>query len=86
MQLDSDKIDEAVVDFKRALEVEQDIQCAKEGRDRAEKIRKQRGKRDYYAILGVSKCAFLSTVLFTLHSSLPASVALVALLCATPRE
>ena len=86
MQFDSDKIDEAVDDFKRALEAEQDSQCAKEGRDRAEKIRKQRGKRDYYAILGVSKCAFLSAVLVTLHSSLPAFVALVSLLCAYSAE
>lgn len=59
MQLDADKIDEAVDDFKKALEVEQELQCAREGRDRAEKIRKQRGKRDYYAILGVSRFALL---------------------------
>ena len=40
-------------DFRKALELDENFQRAKEGLDRAQKRQKQASKRDYYKILGV---------------------------------
>lgn len=55
--LDEDMYDEAVSDFRAALELEEDFGRAKEGLQRAQKRQKQAKKRDYYKILGVRKNA-----------------------------
>merc|ERR1712173_350719 len=48
---------EAVNDFRKALELDEDFQRAKEGPERAQKRQKQASKRDYYKILGVKRNA-----------------------------
>jgi len=52
-----DMFDEAVNDFRSALERDEDFQRAKEGMQRAQKLQKQAKKRDYYKILGVKRSA-----------------------------
>lgn len=52
-----DMFDEAVNDYRTALEKEEDFQRAKEGMQRAQKLQKQAKKRDYYKILGVKRTA-----------------------------
>lgn len=49
--------DDAIRDYKSALEVDSSFQRAKEGLNRAEKVRKQAESRDYYKILGVKRNA-----------------------------
>ena len=44
-------------DFRKALEVDENFQRAKEGLERAQKRQKQASKRDYYKILGVKRNA-----------------------------
>merc|ERR1719367_624582 len=49
--------DEAVKDYRRALELDENFNRAKEGLDTAQKRQKQASKRDYYKILGVRRNA-----------------------------
>ena len=44
-------------DFRKALELDENFQRAKEGLERAQKRQKQASKRDYYKILGVKRNA-----------------------------
>lgn len=55
--VDSDQLDDALRDFKRALELSEELRRAREGVQRVEKLIKQAGKRDYYKILGVRRNA-----------------------------
>ena len=52
-----DEYDEAVNDYRRALELDEDYSRAKEGLQTAQKRQKQASKRDYYKILGVRRNA-----------------------------
>ena len=47
-----DMFDEAVNDYRRALELDENFGRAKEGLGTAQKRQKQASKRDYYKILG----------------------------------
>merc|ERR1712223_2204537 len=49
--------DEAVNDYRRALELDENFNKAKEGLGTAQKRQKQASKRDYYKILGVRRNA-----------------------------
>jgi len=53
--LQEDMYDEALNDFRAALEREEGFTRAKEGIAKAQKLQKQAGKRDYYKILGVKR-------------------------------
>ena len=44
-------------DYRTALEKDEDLQRAKEGLAKAQKLEKQASKRDYYKILGVKRTA-----------------------------
>lgn len=55
--LGNDMYDDAIHDYQAALEVDEYLQRAKEGIERAKKMQKQAEKRDYYKILGVKKQA-----------------------------
>jgi DnaJ family protein C protein 3 len=55
--LAEDMYEEAVNDYRRALELEEGFGRAKEGLDTAQKRKKQASKRDYYKILGVRRNA-----------------------------
>ena len=52
-----DMYDEALIDFRTALEKDEGFSRAKEGMAKAQKLQKQAGKRDYYEILGVRRSA-----------------------------
>jgi len=52
-----DMFDEALNDFRTALEKDESFTRAKEGMAKAQKLQKQAGKRDYYKILGVKRSA-----------------------------
>uniref|UniRef100_T2ME75 DnaJ homolog subfamily C member 3 n=1 Tax=Hydra vulgaris TaxID=6087 RepID=T2ME75_HYDVU len=58
-----DKLDEALKDFQSAKEINNDLNRAKEGIDRVNKLIKQSKKRDYYKILGVSRSASKAEIL-----------------------
>lgn len=47
----------AVNDFQKALNIDENFNRAKEGLERAQKLKKQASKRDYYKILGVKRNA-----------------------------
>ncbi|MCL4118643.1 UNVERIFIED_CONTAM: hypothetical protein GTU68_038064 [Idotea baltica] len=53
----NEDFDEAINDFKAALNIDDSLQKAKHGLDRAQKLKKQASKRDYYKILGVKRNA-----------------------------
>jgi len=55
--LAEDMYDEAIGDYRAALEREEGFTRAKEGMAKAQKLQKQAGKRDYYKILGVKRTA-----------------------------
>jgi len=55
--LQEDMFDEALNDFRAALEKDEDFTRAKEGIAKTQKLQKQAGKRDYYKILGVKRSA-----------------------------
>merc|ERR1719499_117373 len=55
--LQEDMFDEALRDFRTALEKDEGFTRAKEGVAKAQKLQKQAGKRDYYKILGVKRSA-----------------------------
>jgi DnaJ family protein C protein 3 len=47
----------AIRDYQEALELDENFNRAKEGKQRAQKLQKQAERRDYYKILGVSRTA-----------------------------
>jgi len=47
----------AIRDYQAALEIEEGMQRAREGLERAKKLQKQSERRDYYKILGVGRHA-----------------------------
>lgn len=49
--------DDAVRSYQDALEIDDNLQRAKDGMERARRLQKQAEKRDYYKILGVSRTA-----------------------------
>ncbi|XP_067014153.1 dnaJ homolog subfamily C member 3 [Anabrus simplex] len=55
--INSELYDDAIRDYKDALEIDEHFQRAKEGLDRARKLQKQSEQRDYYKILGVRRNA-----------------------------
>jgi DnaJ family protein C protein 3 len=48
---------QAVSDYRKALDMDENFGRAKEGMQTAQKRQKQAGKRDYYKILGVRRNA-----------------------------
>uniref|UniRef100_A0A915Q3Z7 J domain-containing protein n=1 Tax=Setaria digitata TaxID=48799 RepID=A0A915Q3Z7_9BILA len=52
-----EKYDEAIEDYQKALNRQEESKRAREGLHRAQKLKKQIGKRDYYKILGIRKNA-----------------------------
>lgn len=55
--INSEMFDDAIHDYHEALEVDEHLQKAKDGIQRAKKLQKQAEKRDYYKILGVRRTA-----------------------------
>jgi len=55
--LNDELYEEAVNDFRKALDVDENFQRAKEGLETAQKRQKMASKRDYYKILGVRRNA-----------------------------
>lgn len=55
--LQSEMYDDAIRDYKSALEIDDSFERAKEGLDRAQKLQKQSERRDYYKILDVKRTA-----------------------------
>lgn len=55
--LQTDLFDDAIRDFKAALEIDESNNRAKEGLQKAQKLQHQSERRDYYKILGVKKTA-----------------------------
>jgi len=55
--LAEDMYEEALGDYRAALERDEDFTRAKEGMAKTQKLQKQAGKRDYYKILGVKRSA-----------------------------
>ncbi|KAK2144538.1 hypothetical protein LSH36_748g01016 [Paralvinella palmiformis] len=55
--LTNEQYDEAIQDYKSALDIDNNYRRAKDGLQRAEKLLKQSKKRDYYKILGVKRNA-----------------------------
>jgi len=53
--LAEDMYEEALSDYRSALERDEDFNRAKEGLAKTQKLQKQAGKRDYYKILGVKR-------------------------------
>jgi len=53
--LNDELYDEAVNDFRKALDLDDNFQRAKEGLETAQKRQKQASKRDYYKILGLKR-------------------------------
>ena len=54
---------QAVRDYRKALEIDEGFQPAKEGLNTAQKRQKQASKRDYYKILGIRRNASKKDVL-----------------------
>ncbi|XP_066245226.1 dnaJ homolog subfamily C member 3 [Euwallacea similis] len=55
--LQSELYDDAIRDYRAALEIDRNLERAKEGLNKAENRQKQAEKRDYYKILGVKRSA-----------------------------
>ncbi|XP_037949949.1 dnaJ homolog subfamily C member 3 [Teleopsis dalmanni] len=55
--LGSEMFDDAIRDFQAALEIDESMQRAKEGIEKAKRLQKQSERRDYYKILGVKRNA-----------------------------
>ena len=47
----------ALNDFQKAKSIDENLSRAKEGIEKAQKLKKQASKRDYYKILGVKRNA-----------------------------
>lgn len=52
-----ERYDEAIEDFQKATQAQEESRRAREGLDKAHKLKKQAGKRDYYKILGLKRNA-----------------------------
>jgi len=55
--LQTEDFDAAIADFQAVLDVDKDSKPASEGLKKAQRLKKQAGKRNYYKILGVKKTA-----------------------------
>ncbi|XP_036325978.1 dnaJ homolog subfamily C member 3 isoform X2 [Rhagoletis pomonella] len=55
--LGSEMYDDAIHDYQKALEMDESLQRAKEGIEKAKRLQKQAERRDYYKILGVKRNA-----------------------------
>ncbi|MFH4975451.1 hypothetical protein AB6A40_002160 [Gnathostoma spinigerum] len=55
--LENEQYDEAIEDYKTAKKHHDDSRRAREGLNKAEKLKKQAGRKDYYKILGVKRNA-----------------------------
>lgn len=55
--IQTEMYDDAIRDYKSALEIDESLTRAKEGLQRAQKLQHQAEKRDYYKILGVKRTA-----------------------------
>lgn len=55
--IQSEMYDDAIRDYKDALQIDETLTRAKEGLQRAQKLQHQAEKRDYYKILGVKRTA-----------------------------
>ncbi|XP_017483875.1 PREDICTED: dnaJ homolog subfamily C member 3-like [Rhagoletis zephyria] len=55
--INAERFDEAATDYQKAHQIDENMTRAKEGYSRAQKLKKQSKKRDYYKILGVSRSA-----------------------------
>ncbi|XP_055904234.1 dnaJ homolog subfamily C member 3 [Eupeodes corollae] len=53
----AEMFDDAIHDFQAALEIDESLQRAKEGVEKAKRLQKQSERRDYYKILGVKRNA-----------------------------
>ena len=47
----------AIADFQKAIKANEESRKAREGLQKAERLKKQAGRRDYYKILGVKRNA-----------------------------
>ncbi|KJH45683.1 tetratricopeptide repeat protein [Dictyocaulus viviparus] len=52
-----ERYDEAIEDFQTAQQLQEENRRAREGLEKAQKLKKQAGKRDYYKILGLRRNA-----------------------------
>ncbi|KAK6029407.1 tetratricopeptide repeat protein [Ostertagia ostertagi] len=52
-----ERYDEAIEDFQKAQQINGESRRAQEGLEKAQKLKKQAGKRDYYKILGLKRNA-----------------------------
>ena len=59
--LQDERWEEAINEFQRAKDLEENSQRTQDGLNRAQKLFKQSQKRDYYKILGVKRYAESST-------------------------
>lgn len=55
--LGSEMYDDAIHDYQEALNLDENLQRAKEGLEKAKRLQKQAERRDYYKILGVKRNA-----------------------------
>lgn len=55
--LGTEMFDDAVHDYQAAIELDEHLQRAKEGIEKAKRLQKQSERRDYYKILGVKRTA-----------------------------
>ena len=53
----NEDFDEAINDYQKAMNLDEGFSRAKEGLNKAQKLKKQASKRDYYKILGVKRNA-----------------------------
>lgn len=56
-QIGNEMYDDAIRDYHEALEMDESLQRAKEGIEKAKRLQKQSERRDYYKILGVTRSA-----------------------------
>lgn len=55
--LETEMFDDAIHDYQAALEIDENMQRARDGVEKAKKLQKQSERRDYYKILGVKRSA-----------------------------
>lgn len=55
--MQSELYDDAIRDFKSALDIDSNFERAKEGQQKAQKLQQQSERRDYYKILEVKRTA-----------------------------
>ena len=61
--LQADDFDASIADFSKVLDVDKESKPANEGLQKAQRLKKQAGKRNYYKILGVNKTASKKEIL-----------------------